>query len=153
MKILAIDPGTRRTGWAVFTLDGRSPRLADHGSLTVRGRDLPGRLLYLYRAVERLLRRHRPGHVAVERPFVGRSASDALTLGAARAVCLLAAAAGRARVFDYAPAQVKKAVSGNGRASKGDVQRMVRLLIGAREAPPPDAADAIALALCHINRL
>jgi crossover junction endodeoxyribonuclease RuvC len=76
-----------------------------------------------------------------------------MTLNAGRAVCMLAAAAANARVFDYSPAEIKKTVSGSGRASKDTVQRMVKLILGLRELPPPDAADAIALGLCHLNRL
>ena len=76
-----------------------------------------------------------------------------MTLNAGRAVCMLAAAATKARVYEYAPAQVKKTVTGNGRAPKGDVQRMVQIQLRLRETPEPDVADAIALALCHLNRL
>ena len=84
---------------------------------------------------------------------MGKSAPDAITLSAARAVCLLAAALSGAKVHDYAPAQAKKAVSGNGQASKETVQRMVQAILALRETPPPDAADAIALGICHLNRL
>ena len=153
MKILAIDPGTKRTGYAVLKLDGRTPSLMECGVVFVRGKDLPERLLNIHKGIERLFRRHRPSQVVIERPFVGKNARDAMTLNAGRAVCMLAAAAARARVFDYAPAQIKKAVSGNGQASKETVQRMVQVILGLRETPPPDAADAIALALCHANRL
>jgi crossover junction endodeoxyribonuclease RuvC len=153
MKILAIDPGTRRTGYAVLEVNGRTPSLSECGCVFVRGKDLPERLLHIHKGIERLFRRHRPAHVVIERPFVGKSVRDAMTLNAGRAVCMLAAAASRARVFDYAPAQVKKAATGNGQASKDQVQRMVATLLRLKETPPPDAADAIALALCHVNRL
>lgn len=153
MKILAIDPGTRRTGYAVFHIVGRDSEMVECGIVFVRGKDLPTRLLHIHRGIERLIRRNHPRHVVIERPFVGKNVRDALTLGAARAVCMLAAAAAKARVYDYAPAQVKKAVTGNGGASKANVQRMVRLLLRLRDLPPPDAADALALGLCHINRL
>ena len=103
--------------------------------------------------LERLFRRHRPAHVVIERPFVGKSVRDAMTLNAGRAVCMLAAAASKARVFDYAPAQVKKAATGNGQATKEFVQRMVVTSLRLKETPPTDAADAIALGLCHVNRL
>jgi crossover junction endodeoxyribonuclease RuvC len=152
MKIIAIDPGTRRTGYAVFDLKGRNHKLLECGVVFVRGKDLPERLLHIHRGIERLFRRHRPAQVVIERPFVGKNVRDAMTLNAGRAVCMLAAAARKARVFDYAPAQVKKCVSGNGQASKETVQRMVRVTLGLRELPPPDAADAIALAICHNNR-
>lgn len=153
MKILAIDPGTRRTGYAVFEADPRAPELIECGQVFVRGKDLPERLLHIHRGIERLIRRLRPKQVVIERPFVGLSSRDALTLNAARAVCMLAAAASKARVFEYAPSQVKKAVTGNGNAPKEDVQRMVRVILRLKETPEPDVADALALGLCHSNRL
>ena len=150
MKVLAIDPGTRRTGYAVLDRFGS---LAECGVLATRGKDLPGRLLQIHRGVEQIVRRHRPKHVAIERPFVGRSVASALTLASARAVCLLVAAAARARVFDYAPTQVKRAISMNGLSTKSDLQRIVQLLLGLRELTSADAADAIALGFCHLHRL
>lgn len=153
MKVLAIDPGTRRTGYAVFKMDDRVPKLAEWGMVFVRGKDLSEKLLHIHRGIERLIRRHRPKHVVIERPFVGKSPADAMVLGAARAVCMLAAATAKAKVFDYAPSQVKKAVCGNGLASKTGVQRMVRLQTGLRDGLDPDTYDAVALAICHINRL
>ena len=153
MRVIAIDPGTRRTGYAIFEFNGRSSRLSDADQIFVRGRDLPDRLLNIHRDLERLIRRLKPRHVVIERPFVGKNTRDAMTLAAARAVCMLAAAAAKARVYEYAPAQVKKAATGNGKASKDTVQRMVRLQLGLRETPDPDVADAIALGLCHLNRL
>jgi len=153
MKILAIDPGTRRSGYAIFEVGGRIPDLVECGQVFVRGKDLPERLLHIHRGVERLIRRLRPKQVVIERPFVGLSGRDALTLNAARAVCMLAAAASKARVFEYAPSQVKKTVTGNGNAPKEDVQRMVRVILRLKETPEPDVADALALALCHVNRL
>ena len=153
MRILAIDPGTKRTGYAVLEVTGRKPTLSECGCVFVRGKDLPERLLHIHKGIERLFRRHRPQHVIIERPFAGKNIRDAMTLNAGRAVCMLAAAASKARVFDYAPAQVKKAATGNGQASKEFVQRMVATTLGLKDLPPPDAADAIALGLCHVNRL
>ena len=153
MKILAIDPGTKRTGYAVLEMNGRKPTLSECGIVFVRGKDLPERLLHIHKGIERLFRRHRPTHVVIERPFAGKNIRDAMTLNAGRAVCMLAAAAAKARVFDYAPAQVKKAATGNGQATKDFVQRMVVVTLGLKETPPADAADAIALGLCHVNRL
>ena len=153
MRILAIDPGTKRTGYAVLEVNGRTPTLSECGCVFVRGKDLPERLLHIHKGIERLFRRHRPQHVIIERPFVGKNVRDAMTLNAGRAVCMLAAAASKARVFDYAPAQVKKAATGNGHATKDQVQRMVVITLRLKETPPADAADAIALGLCHVNRL
>jgi crossover junction endodeoxyribonuclease RuvC len=152
-RIVAVDPGTRRIGYAVFRLSRRGPDMAECGAVFVRGKDLPERLLHVHRGIDRLFRRLRPRDVVIERPFVGPNARDGMTLNAARAVCMLAAAAARSRVYEYAPAQVKRAVTGNGQAPKEFVQRMVQRTLGLREAPEPDVADAIALALCHIHRL
>ena len=152
MNIIALDPGTQRTGYAVLAANGRSPKIIECDRIRVRGKTLPERLLHLHRDLEKLFRRRRPGQVAIERPFVGRNARDAMTLGASRAICMLAAAGAKAPVFEYAPAQVKKTVTGSGQASKAHVQRMVRLLFRLREEPQHDVADALALALCHLNR-
>ena len=153
MRIIAIDPGTRLTGYAIFEINNRSSTMTECGKVFVRGKDLPEKLLAIHRGIERLFRRVKPRQVVIERPFVGVSARDALTLNAARAVCMLAAAISKARVFEYAPAQVKKAVTGNGNAPKELVQHYAQVTLGLRERPEPDVADAIALALCHVNRL
>lgn len=153
MKILAIDPGTKRTGYAIFEIRGRFPRMLECGLVMIRGKDLPERLLHIHRGIERLVRRLRPKHVVIEQPFVGKSVADAMTLNCARAVAMVAAAAAKARVYDYSPTEVKKAVSGNGLTSKLGVQRMVQLQLGLRYLPETDVADALALGLCHLNRL
>ena len=152
MNVIALDPGTQRTGYAVLAANGRSHKLLECNHIQVRGKTLPERLLYLHRELKKIFRRRRPGQVAIERPFVGRSARAAMTLGAGRAVCMLAAAGAKAPVFEYAPAQVKKTVTGNGQASKAHVQRMVRVIFRLRDEPQHDVADALALALCHVNR-
>ena len=153
MRIIAIDPGTKRTGYSVFEVNNASSRLAECGTVFVRGKDLPAKLLAVHRGVERLFRRLRPRQVVIERPFAGKNVRDAMTLNSARAVCMLAAAVIRARVFEYAPSQVKKAVTGDGNASKDKVNLYVSATLGLRQAPEPDTADAIALAICHLNRL
>ncbi len=153
LRIIAIDPGTQRTGYSVFEVSNTASRLIECGTVFVRGKDLPEKLLAVHRGIERLFRRLKPRQVVIERPFVGKSARDAMTLNSARAVCMLAAAVIRARVFEYAPAQVKKAVTGDGNASKEKVQQFVSATLGLRQAPEPDTADAIALAICHLNRL
>ena len=137
LRIIAIDPGTQRTGYAVFEISNTASRLIECGTVFVRGKDLPEKLLSVHRGIERLFRRLKPRQVVIERPFV----------------CMLAAAVIRARVFEYAPSQVKKAVTGDGNAPKEKVQQFVSATLGLRQAPEPDTADAIALAICHLNRL
>ena len=95
----------------------------------------------------------KPKQVIIERPFSGKNVRDGMTRNAGRAVCMLAAAAARARVFEYSPAEVKKTVTGNGQAPKSYVQRMVRIHLSLKDTPEPDIADAMALGLCHVNRL
>lgn len=153
VKILSIDPGTRRAGYAIFEIRGNSPRMVECGLVLIRGKDLPERLLNIHRGIERLVRRLHPKHVVIEQPFVGKSIPDAMTLNCARAVAMVAAAAAKARVYDYSPSEVKRAVSGNGLTSKAGVQRMVQLQLGLKYLPEEDVADALALGLCHINRL
>ena len=152
MKIIALDPGTRRTGYAVFEPKGQMPQLVEGGVIFVKGEDLPERLLSIHRGIERLFRRHRPRQVAIERPFVGINGASALSLAAARGVCMLAAAVSKAQVFDYSPSEIKKAVSTSGLTGKVGVQRSVQLLLRLRDLPQSDMADAMALAICHLNR-
>ena len=153
MRIIAIDPGTQRTGYAVFDVNTRSTTMAECGNVFVRGKDLPEKLLAIHRGIERLFRRVKPRQVIIERPFAGKNVRDGMTLNAARAVCMLAAAANRSRVFEYAPSQVKKAVTGDGNATKDAVQHFVQATLGLKDRPEPDTADAIALGICHVNRL
>ena len=153
MNVIALDPGTQRTGYAVLSATGQSPKLIECDLIKLKGKALPDRLLHLHKELEKIFKRSKPGQVAIERPFVGKSGRDALTLGAGRAICMLAAAGAKAPVFEYAPSQIKKTVTGNGQASKEQVQRMVKLIFRLDETPQHDAADALALALCHVNRL
>jgi crossover junction endodeoxyribonuclease RuvC len=144
--IAAIDPGTRKTGYCVVDGAGRAVEL---GVIESKGRDLPGRLLQIQDGLDRLFARHHPAEVAVETPYVGRNAASALTLAAGRALALTSAARVGAKVFEYTAPEAKRAVTGTGAAGKSSVQRMIQLLLGLAAPPPPDAADAAALALCH----
>lgn len=152
MRIFAIDPGTNRVGYAFVNVLSE-PRALAFGTLSGRAGTKAQRLKYIYKALERLLRRYRPDQVVIERTFVGRNPQAALSLGEGRGVALLAAAQAGAPVFEYAPSEVKKAVAAGARAGKGAVQEMVRLLYALKIAPEPDPADALALAWCHANRL
>jgi crossover junction endodeoxyribonuclease RuvC len=152
VKVVAIDPGSRKAGYAVFEIRKKGILLSESGTFSVKGKELPQRLLSLHRNLERLFQRHKPREVAIEKTFMGKSVTSGITLSSARAICLLAAAKGNARIFDYAPAQVKKAIWPNGQADKGTIQRAVQLHLELEELPPPDEADAIALGLCHLNR-
>ena len=147
--IAAIDPGTRKVGFCVVDGTGRA---VDLGVIATSSKALPDRLLEIQDGIDRLFARHRPAEVAVETPYVGRNAASALVLAAGRALALTSAARVGARVFEYTAPEAKRAVTGTGAAGKSSVQRMIQLLLGLASPPPPDAADAAALALCHQGR-
>ncbi len=151
MRIFGIDPGSGRTGYGCIDSDGSRCELVAHGAISaLSGSAFPDRLARIFDALEAMLAAHRPACVAVEEVFQGRNARSALKLGQVRGVALLAAARAGVPVTEYAPAAVKQAVVGYGRADKRQVQRMVALLLGMDEPPSPhDAADALAVAVCH----
>lgn len=151
-RVLGIDPGTLRTGWGVVERRGTRMHHLGHGIIEPRG-DLPlsERLLAIFHGLERVLGEHAPAAVAVEDIFHAQFAQSALKLGHARGVSLLCAAQAGLPVHAYPPAQVKRCVVGYGRADKSQVQRMVGALLGLSEIPRPDAADALAIAICHAN--
>lgn len=151
MRIFGIDPGSGRTGYGCIDSDGSRCELVACGAVAVpSGSPFPDRLARIFEELAALLDAHRPACVAVEEVFHGRNARSALKLGQVRGVALLAAARAGLPVAEYAAASVKQAVVGYGRAEKRQVQRMVALLLGLDEPPSPhDAADALAVAVCH----
>jgi crossover junction endodeoxyribonuclease RuvC len=153
VRILGIDPGTLVTGYGVVEQDGSALRHVASGVLAPPPGDVAQRLRVLFEALERVIAEHAPASVAVEDLFHARNAKSALTLGHARGVALLAAARAGLTVHAYAPPLVKKAVVGHGRAEKHQVQQMIRALLGLEFVPAEDAADALAVAICHCQRL
>jgi crossover junction endodeoxyribonuclease RuvC len=155
VRIFGIDPGSARTGYGCIETDGTRHRLVLCGALaTPPAASLPEKLLRIHDGLVALLGRCDPACVVVERLFHARNVQSALTLGQARGVALLAAVAQGRPIVEYTPAEIKRAVVGHGRADKGQIQHMVRVLLGLRTAPSPaDAADALAVALCHAHRL
>jgi crossover junction endodeoxyribonuclease RuvC len=149
MRVLGIDPGSRRTGFAVVEREGSRLRPLAWGTIALGDGALPDRLRTLYLAIEALVAEHGPTTVAVEGIFHAKNAGSALKLGHARGVALLVASLHELEVHEYAPAVVKRAVTSSGRADKTQVQYMVRLLLGLAETPEEDAADALAVAICH----
>jgi crossover junction endodeoxyribonuclease RuvC len=149
--VLGIDPGLRVTGWGLVAGNGRDLRWAGSGTVaTNAGRAPEQRLHHIYRELCAVIGRWRPGEVAIEDPFVAENARSAFAIGEARAVALLAAAQAGLSVRAYAPAEVKLTVAGYGRSDKAQVQELVRVQLGLAQAPEPaDAADALAVALCH----
>jgi len=153
VRIFGIDPGSERTGYGCVESDGRRHRLVVCGAITAAATDpFPERLARIHRELARLLARSRPDGVAVENLFHASNARSALKLGHARGVAVLAAVQAGCDVAEYTPAEIKRAVVGYGRADKRQVQTMVALLLGLGEAPTPhDAADALAVAICHVH--
>jgi crossover junction endodeoxyribonuclease RuvC len=151
-RVLGIDPGGRATGWGLVERRGAELIFVACGALRPQGA-LPARLFAIYRGLLELTERHRPAEVAVEEVFLARNFQSALTLGEARGAALVAAAASGLPVFEYSAAEVKKAVAGYGRADKAQVQAMVRrlLTLPGEMKLAADAADALAVALCHLN--
>ena len=150
MIVLGIDPGTAATGYGIVERDGSHLRLIDYGCVeTLPTQTLPVRLLEIHVAVTELIVTHKPDQIGVERLFFNRNVMTAFAVGQARGVVLLAAAEHGLPVFEYGPHEVKVAVTGYGRADKGQVQRMVQMVLGMSKLPKPDdAADALAVAIC-----
>lgn len=152
--ILGIDPGTLVTGYGVVAGAGPSLRLLAAGTIA-NGREtpLPARLGSIYNGLLEVIRAHRPDEIALETAFYGKNAQSALKLGHARGVCMLAAVLHGIPLAEYAPREIKKAVVGNGNASKEQVAFMVRTLLGIKQMSMlHDTTDAIATALCHLGR-
>ena len=153
MRIFGIDPGSVRTGYGCVETDGRRHRLIACGAITMAAGDsFPTRLAQIHRDLALLLAAHQPDCVAVENLFHAMNARSALKLGHARGVALLAAVEAGCEVVEYTPAEIKRAIVGYGRAEKHQVQQMIKLLLGLPKAPSPhDAADALAVAICHLH--
>ncbi|CAA9547127.1 MAG: RuvC [uncultured Thermomicrobiales bacterium] len=150
MITLGIDPGTARLGFGVVDDDPEPTPLAFGVLETSSDRPMAERLLTLFDALTGLLAEHRPDVVAVEQLFFARNVTTAIVVGQARGVVLLAAARAGVPVVEYSPSEVKHAVVGYGKADKPQMQEMVRLALGLATVPhPDDAADALAVALCH----
>ena len=153
MKIFGIDPGSERTGYGCVERSGSRHHLVICGTLSAPAcATFPERLKHIHSGLLALLAESRPDCVAVESIFHSRNVRSALKLGHARGVALLAASEAGLPVVEYAPAEVKRAVVGYGRAEKPQVQQMVKLLLGLDRAPSPhDVADALAVAICHLH--
>jgi crossover junction endodeoxyribonuclease RuvC len=151
VRVLGIDPGTAACGYGiVHESDGRL-RAVVHGHWRTSARTKPAeRLMTIFAGVQELVAEHAPDAVALEESFVGADARIALSVGQARGAVLVAAASAGVECAEYAPARVKQAVCGYGRAEKGQMQRMVRLILGLESEPKTThAADALAVAICH----
>jgi crossover junction endodeoxyribonuclease RuvC len=152
MRLLGLDPGLRRTGWGMVEARGNALHFVDAGIVaTDPALDLAARLDALYRGLQEVVARHRPSAAAVEETVVNVNAASSLKLGHARGVVLLAAAHAGLEVTEYAAKTVKRAVVGTGAAQKRQVAAMVRMLLPGSGRLSGDAADALAVAICHAH--
>jgi crossover junction endodeoxyribonuclease RuvC len=151
--ILGIDPGSLVTGWGLVEAVGNRVSYVAHGTIEASAAQGQGeRLSRIYRGVDAVMKKSRPGEVSLERLFFARNAQSALKLGQARGVALLAAAQNGFAVSEYTAKEIKVAVVGYGQATKEQVQKMVAALLGIEGRLAADAADALACAICHAHR-
>ena len=151
MRVLGIDPGLRLQGWGIIDAEGDRITHVANGVCQSSGHDLASRLLSLFEQLSDVVRRFSPDTAAVEQTFVNTDGAGTLKLGQARGVAMLAAAQAGLPVGEYAPNKVKKTVVGVGHAAKVQIDHMVRLQLPGAEIAGPDAADALAIALCHAH--
>lgn len=155
VRVMGVDPGTRVVGYAVIERDGSRVRALDYGALNaVSKKSLPERLRFIFEGLVEVIDKYGPSEVATEEIFYHKSAPSSIRIGEGRGVAVLAAALKDLPVHVYPSTKVKKSVTGNGKASKEQVQEMVKRIFCLDEIPKPsDAADALAIAACHANRM
>jgi crossover junction endodeoxyribonuclease RuvC len=153
MRILGVDPGTINLGYGV--VDGEEEmHMVDCGVVSLSARlPMEERLRSLYSELSKIIARHKPSEVAIEDPFIGHNVKSAFAIGKAQAIAILAAANKGLPIYYYSPAKIKKQITSYGQSDKRQVQEMVRVQLGLSELPQPsDAADALAVAMCHIQQ-
>ena len=150
VRILGIDPGSQITGFGIVDVAGTRTTAVEWGSIRTAG-EHSERLRSIFVALGRIVREFRPAEIAIERVFLSRNADSALKLGQARAAAICATFEADVPIYEYSARHIKKAVVGRGAAEKDQVQRMVQMILGVRERLEPDAADALAAAICHAH--
>jgi len=149
--ILGIDPGSRITGFGLIKIDGSKLSYVESGCIRTGGGEFPERLKIIFEEMVVVIENFNPDLVAIERVFMHRNPDSALKLGQARGAAICAAVTQGLKVSEYSPAEIKKATVGKGNASKEQVQHMVKALLNLPGTPQEDAADALAIAICHAN--
>ena len=150
--ILGIDPGSRKTGFGIINVIGSKQEYVTSGVIRMKDTDeLPARLKVIFDSLTQIIEQYCPQEMAIEQVFMAKNASSALKLGQARGAAIVAATAQNVPVSEYEARKVKQSVVGNGAADKLQVQHMVKTLLRLPAAPQEDAADALAVALCHAN--
>lgn len=151
LLILGIDPGSRVTGYGVVDISRRQAVHVAHGCIELGELPFAERLCRIFDALTAVIGAHRPQEAAIEKVFMNRNVESALKLGQARGAALVAVAKAGVEVHEYSPNEIKQAVVGRGHADKSQVQHMVRALLSLPEVPRTDAADALAIAICHAH--
>jgi crossover junction endodeoxyribonuclease RuvC len=153
MIILGVDPGTAIAGYGILHSDGDALQVVTYGAITTPANwVMPKRLQHIYSELTALIQKYQPTDAVVEKLFFSKNVRTALSVGQARGVALLAAAQAGLAIHEYTPLEIKQAVVGYGRAEKAQIQQMVRMLLQLEHVPQPDdAADALAIAICHAH--
>ena len=152
MRIIGIDPGSAVTGYGIVELEDGVIRHVDNGGISSRPNlPYPQRLHNIYTKLISLIEAYRPDAAVIENVFVAKNARSSLLLGQARGVAMMAATGAGLKMAEYTPAEVKKAVVGTGRATKHQVQCMVKAILGLEQVAAEDASDALAVAICHCH--
>jgi len=150
-RILGIDPGSRITGFGVIEIHRRKAVYVTSGCIRTKSKALPLRLQEIYTGINQIIEEYQPTISAIEQVFVHRNPASAIKLGQARGVAIVACVQQGLSVNEYAPTQIKQAIVGKGHAEKVQVQHMVKVLLSLPGSPQEDAADALAIALCHAH--
>ena len=154
MIVMGIDPGTATTGWGIVKkMQNANCKMQNYGTIKTEAKtEFPERLKKIYRELRKIIKKYKPNVVVIEELFFAKNVKTAISVGQARGVAILAAVQSGIEVREFTPLQIKQALVGYGRAEKFQVQKMVKALLGLKEIPKPDdAADALAVAICHIN--
>lgn len=153
MIVLGIDPGLAIVGYSIVEMVGNKMKLHEYGCITTSSKSpLPLRLEVIYSKLNDIIKEYRPLELAIEELFFNQNVKTAITVAQARGVEVLTAKINGLDIFEYTPLQIKQAITGYGHADKGQIQYMVKLLMGLDKVPKPDdAADAIAVAICHLQ--
>lgn len=150
-SILGIDPGSRITGFGVIEIQRHRPKFLACGCIRIRSDPFPQRLQEIFQGVNEVIAEYQPSILSIEQVFMAHNVASALKLGQARGAAIVACVSQGLTVFEYAPTQIKQAVTGQGHADKVQVQHMIKALLNLSATPQADAADALAVALCHAH--
>ncbi len=148
-RILGIDPGSRITGYGIIDIEGNHARHITHGIIRLKETEVAEKLKILFRQLSTIINEHNPDEVSIEKVFLHKNVDSALKLGQARGCAITACAQLELPIIEYTANQIKQAIVGKGHAAKYQIQHMIKILLCLKEEPQVDAADALAIALCH----